>query len=152
MGRRSSSPKAFSRARRSSGRKLSRQTTSGSSISSKKVWVTGLRSLSASKVARTVALLPVDDPARDRYVIDLGTALTDSGDFERSDEVLLEVSRRAQAAGDERLNALALVQHWHNVQTYGGDIEQAREFPGGRAAAAARRDRPELVERGDRGA
>jgi tetratricopeptide (TPR) repeat protein len=77
-------------------------------------------------LGRTVALLPVDDPARDRYVIDLGTALADSGDFKRSDEVLLEVSRRAQAAGDERLNALALVQHWHNVRTYGDDIEQAR--------------------------
>ena len=78
-------------------------------------------------LSRTAALLPVNDPVRDRYLIDLATALADSGDFERSDDVLLEVSRHAESAGDDQLNALALVQHWQNVATYGSQIDQARK-------------------------
>jgi tetratricopeptide (TPR) repeat protein len=80
----------------------------------------------ANLLARTTALLPLDDPARDRYLIDLGTALADAGEFERSGEVLLDVSGRAEAAGDERLHALAVVQYWQSVASYGGQLDQAR--------------------------
>jgi class 3 adenylate cyclase/tetratricopeptide (TPR) repeat protein len=77
-------------------------------------------------LTRTVALLPLDDPARGRYLIDLGTALADSGDFDRSEEVLLEATRHADAAGDERMKALAVVQRWQNLATHGGHLELAR--------------------------
>ncbi|MEO8229850.1 MAG: adenylate/guanylate cyclase domain-containing protein [Chloroflexota bacterium] len=75
---------------------------------------------------RTIALLPADDPARDPLLIDLGTALGDAGDFAGAGAVLSDVARRAEATGDARIRAFAVVQQWHNSASYPGHEAEAR--------------------------
>ena len=76
---------------------------------------------------RTAALLQADDPVRAPLLIDLGTALADTGDFQRAYAVLDDVVRRAEAAGDARLRALAAVQRWHHTTLYPGHEDEVRD-------------------------
>ena len=80
----------------------------------------------ANLLERTTALLPRDDPARDLLLIDLGTALGDAGDITRGHAVFRDVARRAEAAGDARLRALAGVQQWLYSASYSGHEAEAR--------------------------
>jgi class 3 adenylate cyclase/tetratricopeptide (TPR) repeat protein len=53
-----------------------------------------------SLLARTVELMPNDDPRRPELLLRLGTALQDHGEFARSDEVVQELMATARQTGD----------------------------------------------------
>ena len=65
-------------------------------------------------LGRALDVLPHDDAARGEALLDLAEALLSAGDTARGGEVVEELALRAEAAADERLQALATV--------YGGQL------------------------------
>ena len=82
----------------------------------------GDMSATASLLSRAVDLVPEDDPQRLALLPDLGEALIDTGDFDRSQEILDEAVARAGKAGDVRLEAEARLGRLL-VRFFGGDLE-----------------------------
>jgi class 3 adenylate cyclase/tetratricopeptide (TPR) repeat protein len=64
----------------------------------------------ASLLRRGVELLSTDDPKRPRLLCDLGVALTDLGEFEEAENVLVEAETAAQGVGQASLETLAVLR------------------------------------------
>jgi class 3 adenylate cyclase/tetratricopeptide (TPR) repeat protein len=63
-------------------------------------------------LSRAAALLPADDPARLGILPDLATALSEAGDVQQARALFAEALGRAEASGDDRLRAHAVMQRW----------------------------------------
>jgi tetratricopeptide (TPR) repeat protein len=61
-------------------------------------------------LARSIALLPDDHPARGEALSELGSTLMRTGDFTRADEVLTQALELAAAAGDKKLELRTLIE------------------------------------------
>jgi tetratricopeptide (TPR) repeat protein len=62
---------------------------------------------SLNLLGRAVPLLAADDPERLDLLVDLGTALHESGEFAKADEVLVDAAEASEASSDARLSAHA---------------------------------------------
>jgi predicted ATPase/class 3 adenylate cyclase len=74
---------------------------------------------------RTVALLPLLDPARPWLSIELADALGETGELARAYAILEDVVEGARASGDSRLEAHAKVVHWGVASELGPLRERA---------------------------
>jgi len=82
----------------------------------------------ASLLERAVSLLPDGSRTRAALLPGLGVALVEAGRLADADRVLVEAIGHAEAGGDHRLAARALVEH-HLVRLHagpGGELEDAR--------------------------
>jgi predicted ATPase/class 3 adenylate cyclase len=66
---------------------------------------------SVNLLERAVALLAADDPMRLDLLVDVGTALHESGEFARADAVLVEAIEATGRLGDDRRKAHAVLAH-----------------------------------------
>jgi predicted ATPase/class 3 adenylate cyclase len=66
---------------------------------------------SVNLLGRAGALLAADDPKRLNLLIDVGTALHESGELARADRVLVEAIDTTGRLGDDRLKAHAMLAH-----------------------------------------
>ncbi|MGH3034915.1 MAG: BTAD domain-containing putative transcriptional regulator [Gaiellaceae bacterium] len=63
----------------------------------------------ANLLSRAVSLLPAESPERLDLLVDLGDALRESGEFKQAEYVLGEAIERAEASGEQSLEARAFV-------------------------------------------
>jgi class 3 adenylate cyclase/tetratricopeptide (TPR) repeat protein len=77
-------------------------------------------------LSRAAALMDRGDPERTELVVDLIEALTEGGEMDRANEVVLEANTDADAHADPRLGALVLMGEWYVKANEGpGDWESA---------------------------
>ncbi|HEY7754922.1 MAG TPA: adenylate/guanylate cyclase domain-containing protein [Actinomycetota bacterium] len=80
----------------------------------------------ASLLRRAGALLPPDDPAAPRLLLQSGEALIEVGDFGLAETVLTGIAERAADSGDRALAAnarMVLLQLWHSTAPEGIEAE-----------------------------
>jgi tetratricopeptide (TPR) repeat protein len=78
----------------------------------------------AGLLRRAAALLPPEDPERLRFLIDVGEALLELGDFSEADEVLSSVATQADGLGEEGLATTALLSRLRlHYETEGEETE-----------------------------
>ncbi|HEU0234875.1 MAG TPA: BTAD domain-containing putative transcriptional regulator [Candidatus Limnocylindrales bacterium] len=94
-------------------RQLARHGADRLAIAGRRVFRRGDMPASANLLERAARLLPLDDPLRLDLLSDLGFALFEIGELDRSADALTEAIARAGAIGDRRVVARASVQAAH---------------------------------------
>jgi predicted ATPase/class 3 adenylate cyclase len=93
----------------------------------------------ANLLRRTVTLMPAQDPARLALLPDLGEALMEIGEFAWAEAFLDEAVEAAQATGDARLEANAVLTRLYVRHHTAEDLEAWREEVGREAKRAIER-------------
>jgi tetratricopeptide (TPR) repeat protein len=119
-------------------RELARRAAERLGAAGHRAWARGDVLAAVNLLGRAAALLEAEEPARRELLPVLVGALDQAGEVGRAEAVLAEALEAARAAGDRRLEALALVQRAFFLLRMGGSAEEA--------LAVAERARPLIDE------
>ena len=89
------------------GRTLARRASERLLAAAERAIARGDRPAQVNLLSRAVALLPADDALRLELTAELGDALTETGDFARAEELLLQTLEAASRSDDARIEARA---------------------------------------------
>jgi class 3 adenylate cyclase/tetratricopeptide (TPR) repeat protein len=95
------------------GRELADRAAAMLSDAGRRALARGDLPASVSLLERAIALMPSTSPDRAELLVDLGIGATDAGTYARAEAAIAEAMEWAEAAGDERLRAHAMLSFFN---------------------------------------